>query len=285
MLSVFIFNFDPILVRLGPVAIHYYGIVFVLTLLVAYVFWRLQMIRGGYSRELADSFVLWGTVATLVGARLGHCLFYDPGHYLADPVTMLYFWEGGLSSHGATIGLVLALLIFARVHRLRALEVMDRFTMSAAVGAAGIRLGNFLNSEIVGRVTTVPWAVHFMRYKGDDGAMARHPSQLYEFAMGLFVLLLLYLADRWAGKEKRPLGLMTGLFFTVYFAGRFVVEFFKEFQTPWEKVLTMGQLLSIVPFLFGVVLLILTWTRPRATGAPELTTNVPPQKRRKGSKK
>jgi prolipoprotein diacylglyceryl transferase len=259
MLSVFTFNFDPILVRLGPVAIHYYGIVFVLTLLVAYLFWRWQMLRGGHDREMTDSFVLWGTVATLVGARLGHCFFYEPGQFLNDPITILYFWQGGLSSHGATIGLVLALLLFARVHRLRALEVMDRFTMAAAVGAAGIRLGNFLNSEIVGRATTVPWAVRFMQY--DHGAVARHPSQLYEFALGLFVLLVLYEADRLAGREKRPLGLLTGLFFTVYFAGRFVVEFFKEFQTPWESVLTMGQILSIVPFALGVWLLVRAWRK------------------------
>jgi prolipoprotein diacylglyceryl transferase len=262
MLSVFTFNFDPILVRLGPLQIHYYGIVFVLTLLVAYLFWRWQMLRAGHDREMTDSFVLWGTVATLAGARLGHCFFYDPGHFLKDPVTILYFWEGGLSSHGATIGLVLALLLFARLHRLRPLEVMDRFVMAAAVGATGIRLGNFLNSEIVGRATSVPWAVRFIQY--DHGAVARHPSQLYEFALGLFVLLVLYMADRWAGKEKRPLGLMTGLFFTVYFAGRFVVEFFKEFQTPWESALTMGQILSIVPFVLGVVLLIIVWTRRNA---------------------
>jgi prolipoprotein diacylglyceryl transferase len=265
MLSVFTFDFDPILVRLGPVAIHYYGIVFVLTLLVAYLFWRRQMIRGGYSREMADGFVFWGTVATLVGARLGHCFFYAPGQFIDDPVSILYFWEGGLSSHGATIGLVLALLVFALVHRLRVLEVMDRFAMSAAVGAAGIRLGNFLNSEIVGRVTTVPWAVRFVQYDHSLAAPPRHPSQLYELALGLLVLLVLYAADRWAGREKRPLGLLTGIFLTVYFAGRFVVEFFKEFQTPWEKVLTMGQILSIVPFLAGVALLIVVWRKRKET--------------------
>jgi len=121
------------------------------------------------------------------------------------------------------------------------------------VGAAGIRLGNFLNSEIVGRATDVPWAVRVMHY--DNGAVARHPSQLYEFAMGLAILGALVLADRWAGREKRPLGLMTGLFLTLYFAGRFCVEFVKERQTPWEAALTTGQFLSILPFAAGVGLL------------------------------
>ncbi len=254
-MTAFVFDLDPVLFHLGPFTVRYYGLVFVLTLVTAFWFWRRQMLRGGHSPALADKFIAWGAIATIAGARLGHCLFYEPQTYLRDPLRILFIWEGGLASHGATIGLILALFLFARRHKLRVLEVMDRFTMSAAVGAAGIRLGNFLNSEIVGRATDVPWAVRFTHYS-DDGAVARHPSQLYEFALGLGVLLALVLADRWAGKEKRPLGLMTGLFLTLYFAARFFVEFFKEFQTPWERVLTMGQMLSILPFLAGVGLLL-----------------------------
>lgn len=260
-MSAFVFNLDPVVLRLGPVAIRYYGLVFVMTLLVAFLLWRRQMLRGGHSAVVADKFIAWGAIATIAGARLGHCFFYEPQRFLEDPISILYFWEGGLASHGATAGLLLALFLFARRNKIRVLEVMDRFTMSAAVGAAGIRMGNFLNSEIVGRATSVPWAVRFVRY--DGGAVARHPSQLYEFAMGLLVLLILCLADRWAGKEKRPLGLMTGLFLTIYFAGRFCVEFFKEFQTPWESVLTTGQILSIVPFLAGVALLLWVYHKSR----------------------
>ena len=261
-----VFDLDPVLLRLGPIQIRWYGAIFVTTLFFAYWVWRRQMLRGGYPAALAGQFLMWGGIATIAGARLGHCLFYEPERYLNDPISILFFWQGGLASHGATIGLVLALFLFARRNRLPVLELMDRFAMSAAIGSAGIRLGNFLNSEIVGRATSVPWAVRIMRY--DHGAVARHPSQLYEFVMGLTVLLILYLADRRAGKEQRPVGLMTGLFLTIYFAGRFVVEFFKEFQTPWESVLTTGQILSILPFLAGIWLL--TWVfrtrrRPRPT--------------------
>jgi phosphatidylglycerol---prolipoprotein diacylglyceryl transferase len=256
------FDLDPVLVRLGLLQIRWYGAVFASTLLVAYWVWRWQMLRGGYSRAFADRFLVWGTIATLAGARLGHCLFYEPERFLDDPVSILFFWQGGLASHGAAIALILALVLFARRNRLAILELMDRFAMSAAVGSAGIRLGNFLNSEIVGRATSVPWAVRFIHW--DNGAIARHPSQLYEFSMGLLVLLILYLADRRAGKERRPVGLMTGLFLTLYFAGRFTVEFFKEFQTPWglDWGMTMGQLLSIIPFLAGIAVLgWVYWTR------------------------
>jgi phosphatidylglycerol---prolipoprotein diacylglyceryl transferase len=258
-----VFNLDPVAIDLGPFQIRYYGMVFVATLLAGYWLWRRQMLRGGHPAALADRFLIWGTIATVAGARLGHCLFYEPERFLNDPVSILFFWQGGLASHGATIGLILALFLFARRNRLPVLELMDRFAMSAAVGSAGIRLGNFLNSEIVGRATSVPWAVRFMHY--DHGTVARHPSQLYEFSLGLLVLLILYLADRWAGQEKRPLGMMTGLFLAIYFAGRFVVEFFKEFQTPWESVLTMGQILSIAPFLAGVGLLWWVYRSNRTT--------------------
>jgi prolipoprotein diacylglyceryl transferase len=278
----FVWNLNPVLIELGPVEIRYYGVVFVCTLVTAYLFWRWQMRRGGYSREIIEGFIVWGTVATIVGARLGHCLFYEmlpawlahrPNVYVEHPIEILYFWHGGLASHGATVGLVLALVLYARRHKLPILEIMDRFSPSAAVGAAGIRLGNFLNSEIVGRATHAPWGVRFMLYS-DHGAAPRHPSQLYEFAMGLCVLLAIVLADRWAGRERRPRGLLVGLFLLMYFTGRFVVEFFKEYQVPgMESFLTMGQWLSILPMLIGAALL--AWcivrpvpTRPDGSAAP-----------------
>ena len=294
----FVWNLDPVLIELGPVAIRYYGVVFVCTLVTAYLFWRWQMRRGGYSREIIEGFIVWGTVATIVGARLGHCLFYEPARYLSDPIQILYFWQGGLASHGATIGLVIALALYSRRHKLPLLELMDRFSPSAAIGAAGIRLGNFLNSEIVGRATDVPWGVRFMLYN-DHGAKLRHPSQLYEFAMGLFVLLVIVLADRWAGREKRPRGLLVSLFLLVYFTGRFFVEYVKEYQAPSvETLLTMGQWLSILPMFIGAVLLVWCIARPAATrpdgpaaplptapakpAAPDKPSRARPRRRKRG---
>lgn len=265
MLAEFVHKIAPVLIELGPVQIRYYGVVFAITLLLGFVCWRKQMLRGGHSERVASGFFVWGVLAAVIGARLGHCFFYDAHYYLQHPVRILSFWQGGLSSHGATIGLVTATALYAWQNRLSILEIMDRFTPSAAVGAAGVRFGNFLNSEIVGRATDLPWGVRFMYF--DSGKVLRHPSQLYEFAMGLFVLAVLLAADRKAGREKRPLGMMTGLFFTVYFAGRFCVEFVKQPHTavPDRCVFTMGQYLSILPFVFGVGLLVWAFRRRMPT--------------------
>jgi prolipoprotein diacylglyceryl transferase len=259
----FVFDLDPTIIDfrsdLGidvPFQLRYYGIIFAAMLYIGFVIWRRQMLRGGFKPEVADRFLIWAVVAVIVGARLGHCLFYDPQRYLSNPIEILYFWHGGLASHGATIGLVLALFLFSLWHKFHFFEALDRFGMSAAVGAAAVRLGNFFNSEIVGRETDVPWSFYFVRHDRMIGVepVCRHPSQLYEFALGMLVLLSCYLADRFAGKEKRPLGLVGGMFFLTYFSGRFFVEFVKEYQTLSDSVLTMGQYLSIIPFLFGVFL-------------------------------
>jgi prolipoprotein diacylglyceryl transferase len=152
------------------------------------------------------------------------------------------------------------MLGFSLKYKLRYLEILDRMAMPSAVGAAAVRLGNFFNSEIVGRPTDLPWAVDFVRYDRMMGLppTCRHPSQLYEFALGMTVLGSLYIADRVAGREKRPLGLLAGLFLVLYFTGRFFVEFVKEYQTLSgnESFLTMGQYLSIIPVAAGIILLI-----------------------------
>ncbi len=268
------------------------------------------MLRGDYSIDLANRFLLWGVIAVIVGARLGHCLFYEPKFYLSHPAEILYFWKGGLASHGATIGLFVALLLFAFKYHMRSLEVLDRFSMSAAVGAAAVRLGNFFNSEIVGRVTDGTWGVKFLRYDCHhlhlcqvfsspnpeanakwaqlvEQTPLRHPSQLYEFSLGMFVLLSLFLIDRWAGKEKRPLGLLAGSFLVIYFTGRFFVEFFKEYQTGLvqEHWLTMGQYLSIIPFAFGLGLVIWSLVKRRPTDENKLEpVYVPPPEDKKKAK-
>ena len=253
MVDGIIFDLDPIIWQWGPLQLRYYGIIFVIMLYLGYFLWRWQILRGGYKIEIAQNFLIIGVLAVLVGARLGHCFFYETEFYLTHPIEIFKTWNGGLSSHGATIGLVLALVLYARHYKINALEVTDRFSFAAATGAALVRLGNFINSEIVGRATDLPWAVRFVRH--DNGVVARHPSQIYEFLLGILVFVVLLIADRRFGKEQRPMGLLTGLFLTVYFAGRFVVEFFKEYQTLDSSALTMGQYLSIIPFLAGLLLL------------------------------
>lgn len=318
-----IIDLDPVALSIGPLQIRWYGAMFALTLGVAFLFWRAQMRRGGYPTKIIDGFILWGALGTVLGARLGHCFFYHPQEYLADPIRVLFFWKGGLASHGATVGLFVVLLVYSWIHKLRPLEIFDRFACSAAVGAAGIRMGNFLNSEIVGRSSDVAWAMKFPRYDytyntaewtkqlslsahdwlithSNNGHLppyeklpvwvreelwaltaTRHPSQLYEFSIGVMVLLALIFADRFAGKEKRPLGLLAGLFFTLYFAGRFCVEFFKARHVLGTdaSMLSMGQYLSLIPFLAGIGLLIwVAKTRKTTCELPAWTLPEPPTK-------
>lgn len=324
-LATIVWDLNPVLLDFGPVQVRYYGVVFVLTMLGGFGLWWWQMRRAGYPKVVTESFITWGVLATIIGARLGHCLFYDPDHYLSNPIEILYFWQGGLASHGATIGLITALLLYARRWKLRPVELMDRFTFAAAVGAAGVRLGNFTNSEIVGRVTNAPWAVQFPFHDlvGKAGFVngdavrsfwatatgpekqalltlvpTRHPSQLYEFALGVGVLLVLILVDRLAGREKRPRGLLFGCFLSLYFAGRFCVEFVKEYQAlPGESALTMGQWLSVIPFAAGLVLIAWSliarkpstkpagWALPAKAAENSEASPPPPRERRRRKRK
>lgn len=264
-MSGIIWDLNPTIVHLGPLQLRYYGIIFATMLYIGFILWKKQALRGGISEEVAEKYLLWGVIGVLAGARLGHCFFYEPERYLSDPISILFFWKGGLASHGATIGVIISLVLFSLRYKLRILETLDRFTMSSAVGAAAVRLGNFFNSEIVGRPTDVPWAVRFPWHdcrsaEMCQAAVPRHPSQLYEFTFGLFVLFVLYVADKKAGEEKRPLGMMTGIFLSLYFFGRFLVEFVKEYQVDRliekSSFLTMGQYLSILPCIIGTGILI-----------------------------
>jgi prolipoprotein diacylglyceryl transferase len=291
-----VWDLDPAIWEgsLGPFhpELRYYGIIFALTLYIGYLLWLWQMDRGGHPRKISEPYLLWGVAGVILGARLGHCLFYEPEHYLANPLQILAFWKGGLASHGATVGLVVVLILYARKYKLPIVEVLDRFSMPAAVGASAVRLGNFFNSEIVGRVTDLPWGVRFPRYERMTGALpaCRHPSQLYEFFFGALVLLILYLADRFAGREKRPRGMLAGLFLTAYFMGRFFIEFVKEYQTDLQQseFLTMGQYLSVLPFVIGVGTLIWAFTRgrqPASVAEQAESTSRPSVKKKKRKKK
>lgn len=238
-----------------PIGLRYYSLLFVGVFLGGYALLHWQIRRGGGPEEAAGDFIVYGVLGVLIGARLGHVLFYDLDKALEDPLWVFQIWTGGLASHGAVVGLIVAMWLFTKRRGVPFLEGADRFAFSAALGATLVRLGNFFNSEIVGRV--VPdqsWGVRFPRYDHQLAvAPLRYPTQLFEVALGLFVLLCLWLADRATGKENRPRGLLISVFFLVYFAGRFLVEFFKEFQTLQEtSALTMGQILSIPGFLIGV---------------------------------
>lgn len=265
----FEWNIDPVFLEIGPLELRYYSLLFVGVFLGGYALLNWQIRRGGGHEDDAGDFIIYGVLGVLIGARLGHVLFYDLDKALADPLWVFQIWTGGLASHGAVIGLILAMWLFTKRRGVPFLEGADRFAFSAALGATLVRIGNFFNSEIVGRVTDQSWGVQFPRYdRGLAMVPYRHPSQLYEAAMGIVILGCLYLADRAWGKEKRPRGAMISLFFLVYFIGRFTVEFFKEYQVldPAESPLTMGQYLSLPGILLGLTGLIWSFKRRLPVG-------------------
>jgi prolipoprotein diacylglyceryl transferase len=255
---IWVWDVDPILLPLwGQFGIRYYGLLFSLLFVGGYFLFRWQVIRAGGTQDDAYNVILPGAIGVVAGARLGHVIFYEPGRLLSDPLWVFQVWEGGLASHGAVVGVMLALLYYARTYKQSYLEVLDRLTFSSALSAILVRIGNFFNSEIVGRVTDGTWGVRFPRFDRlpPDLAPLRHPSQLYEVVLGLVVLGALFWVDRSFGREKRPRGVLTGTFLAVCFLGRFLVEFFKEYQVlPNTFPLTMGQILSIPAVLAGIVI-------------------------------
>jgi len=257
----FIWDVYPVIVKtvipgIGfKLELRYYGILFAAMVLGSYFLWRWQMHRAGYPEREIDAWFLLGLASIVIGAHLGHIIFYNWDYYMAHPKEIFFFKGMGLSSHGATIGVIIGLLIYSRIYKIPAMEVFDSNTFPAALAAMLVRLGNFFNHEIVGRVTDVPWAVRF-KYFQDQGANPRHPSQLYEFFLGVVVIIVLYLVDRRYG-VRRPRGILAATFLIVYFSGRFLIEFFKEFQKldPTRSFLTMGQYLSLPFILTGFIVL------------------------------
>jgi phosphatidylglycerol---prolipoprotein diacylglyceryl transferase len=234
------------------VAIRWYSLLFVLGFLLGYVIVKRMFEREGRDVSLLDSLLLYLMIATIVGARLGQVLFYEPAAYFAHPIEIFEVWKGGLASHGGFTAVLIAIGLFCRKHRsVSFFWLTDRLTIPIMLAAGFIRIGNFFNSEILGRPTSVPWAVVFARVD----MVPRHPTQIYE-ALGYFATsLVLYLGYRAASRKPRE-GRLLGLAMILGFGWRFFVEFFKENQEAFEAVLplNMGQLLSIPFILIGVFL-------------------------------
>ncbi|RMI24689.1 MAG: prolipoprotein diacylglyceryl transferase, partial [Calditrichaeota bacterium] len=203
--------------------------------------------------EYLDQLFIYVFIGTLVGARLGHCLFYDPGYYLSHPLEILQVWKGGLASHGAAIGILVALYLYARPKKdITYLWILDRVVIVVALAGFFIRLGNLFNSEIYGKPTSVPWAFIFSRVDEQP----RHPTQLYEALAYLGIFVFLYRLYFQKSVRQRS-GFLFGLFLVTVFGFRFLVEFLKEYQSPWEAnlPLDMGQILSIPLVIAGGIIL------------------------------
>lgn len=245
---------NPALFHLGSFEVRYYGVLWAVALgISAYIFHHI-MIREGLSEKTFDSVFWFGVISTVLGSRLGHCLFYDPGYYLTHPVEILDIRQGGMASHGAAVGLLIGLWLFSRKNKLPYIWSLDRISIVVAISGVAVRLGNLMNSEIYGTVTSLPWGFIFVR---DGETLPKHPTQIYEalcYLMLFVILLWMYYKKDLA--RRRP-GVMFGFFLIILFGTRFLIEFIKNPQVDFEQnmVLNMGQLLSIPFIVAGVVIL------------------------------
>ncbi len=258
-LHYFVWNINPVITKIGSLELRWYGLLFASGLGLGY--WLMMRIFKAESKpvEKLDTFLVYFIIGTVIGARLGHVFFYDWAYYKAHPLEIIMVQHGGLASHGATIGILLATWLFIRFHfRGNLVWLLDRLAVLIPLGGAFIRLGNFFNSEILGKVSHLPWAIIFARIDN----LPRHPAQLYEALAYILIFLFMYFYLFQKEKIKQRPGELTGWFFTLVFGFRFFIEFIKIKQSDligqsWS--IDMGQLLSIPLVLFGIVLII--WAR------------------------
>ncbi len=268
-----VWDFDPVLFSIGSFEIRYYGLLWAVALLLGGWIFSYMCRREGRPQTLADSAFLYVVLGTIIGARVGHCLFYEPEYYLAKPWAIITeIRNGGLASHGATIGIMLAIWLCSRKNRVPALWLTDRLVIIAAICGAIIRVGNLLNSEIVGRVTDVAWGFKFLRLYPNlpvDQVPVQHPTQIYEalcYVATFVVLWALYTRTKLSERH----GLLFGVGLIGIFLTRFFIEFIKVEQVAFERgmALDMGQWLSIPLIIFGAGMIVYAMKRPPVAGVP-----------------
>jgi prolipoprotein diacylglyceryl transferase len=261
MLLAFIeWSVSPEIFHLGPVSVRWYGFLFAMAFVAGYFIMTWVFKKEGRPRTDLEQLSVYMIFGTVIGARLGHCLFYNPEYYLSNPIEIFKVWEGGLASHGAAIGILTALYLFSKKKKnYPMLWTLDRVVIVVALAGTFIRLGNLFNSEIIGKPTDVSWAYIFTAV--DD--IPRHPAQLYE-SISYFIIFLILLFVYYKGIEKNKSGLLFGIFLVLVFMFRFFVEFVKENQSGFEEamVLNMGQLLSI-PFVIAGIIFIVKSFKPK----------------------
>lgn len=248
-------NVSPDIFSIGPLTVRYYGLLFALGFIIGYFIFKRYYRIEGIPIEEVDKFSIFVFIGAVIGARLGHVLFYEPDYYLEHPGEILSVWKGGLASHGGTIGLLITLWFYAKKSWSRYLWILDRMAMPTALAGAFIRLGNLMNSEIYGNETDLPWGFVFVR---NGEVLPKHPTQIYEALcyIGVFVLLW-FMYNR--KKMQTPRGQMIGWFMILVFGTRFFIEFVKEVQVSFEQdmIINMGQILSIPFVILGIVLLLM----------------------------
>ncbi len=269
MLSFITWDVDPELIS-WPIHVRWYGLMFAIGFWIGFNIVAKMFKREGAPESWLGTLLVWVFAGTIIGARLGHVLFYEWSYYSVHPMKILAIWEGGLASHGGAVGVILAVILFSIFTTKRSpLWTFDRLVIAIALVGCLIRIGNLMNSEIFGHATSLPWGFKFVRsaewhalYEG----VACHPTQIYEALcyLGLFGLLMwMY----WRKNEGERPGLIFGTFLVGIFLPRFLIEFIKNPQVAFEQdmSLNMGQLLSIPFVVFGIILIIRALLRPRVS--------------------
>jgi len=247
-------NIDPILIDLGPIRVGWYGLMYVFGFFASYLLVRYQMKRKdfGISKLEVENLYFYLILGLIIGARLGYVLFYDLKKYFGDPLEIFAIWHGGMSFHGGLIGVLIVGILFSWRNKKSFWKISDLIIVTVPIGLGLGRIGNFINGELYGRVTQVPWGMIFPQ----GGSLPRHPSQLYESALegGILFLVLWFMKDR-----KLPTGGFLALFLFLYGMFRFFVEFFREPDVQLGFVIghfTMGQALSSFMIVLGILLFI-----------------------------
>lgn len=250
----FVWDANPILLSFGSVQVYWYGVLFATAILSGFGVMNKIYKYENKPIEQLETLQFYIVIGIVVGARLGHCLFYDPSYYLSNPLKILAIWEGGLASHGGGMGAILATYIYAKKVKISFLYLLDRLAIPTALFAFFVRMGNLMNSEIIGNPSDVAWAFIFSRVD----SLPRHPAQLYEALSYLsifFILASVYLFT----KKAQNSGFLFGIFLLSVFSARFLIEFVKIPQASYESIsfLSTGQMLSL-PFLFIAIWLIVS---------------------------
>lgn len=263
-----VWNVSPVLFHLGGIEVRWYGILFACAFVICYLLLKKMFIKEKVDVSYLDKLTFYCFIAVFIGARLGHCLFYDFSYYSHHITEMLlpihetsegWKFSGyqGLASHGGAIGIIIALIIYSRKTKVPFMWVVERLVIAICFGGASIRLGNLMNSEIYGLPTSLPWGFIFVR---DNQTIACHPTQLYEALSYIIIGIVLY---KVLSKKKVHQGMIFGIFLTALFGVRFLLEFLKNNQEIWEDALPidMGQILSLPFIIAGVIFIVLAWKK------------------------
>lgn len=254
-----VWDINPEIFSLGPLSVRYYGVLWALSFLFGYMIFERFVKRESLPEGYLDTLTIYMAIGTIVGARLGHCLFYEPAYYLSNPIEILKIWRGGLASHGAAVGIITALYLFSKKTKRPTLYILDRVAITVALAGVLIRLGNLMNSEIYGTATSLPWGFIFVR---DGQTIPMHPTQIYEALSYLAGFIILYLIYQKSNAKPKP-GLLFGIFLIITFGTRFLIEFIKQPQVGFEANMTlnMGQWLSIPLVIAGLYFIYYAFTK------------------------